>query len=106
LWLKSEYRALRCETTAGAASEAAKDAHGDDRPAREHLDPGGYGWIIAAASLVLGHVAANMAQVPIALQSGIAVAVIASYAAMRKVRQTNPLTVSRCLNRLSLACFL
>ncbi len=92
LWLKSEYRALRSETTAGAASEAAKDAHGDDRPAREHLDPGGYGWIIAAASLVLGHVAANMAQVPIALQSGIAVAVIASYAAMRKTgsRRTSP----------------
>ena len=94
LWLKSEYRARRSKTFAGAAATeaATKDAHGGDPHDGEHLSPGGYGWIIAAVSLVLGHVVGNMAQVPIVLQSGMAVAAIASYAAMRKTgsRRTSP----------------
>ena len=97
LWLKSECRASRSDATAGTAAPEAtpKDVHGEDSRAGEHLAQGGYGWIIAAASIVLGHVAGNMAEVPIALQSGIAVAAIASYAAMRKAgpRRTSPASV-------------
>ena len=88
LWLKSERRRNRTETPAGdpAATAPTNDSPGEDSDARGDRGLGEYGWIIAAGILVLAHVAGNLAHVPIALQSGIAVAAIASYAALRKAR--------------------
>ena len=94
LWLKSERRRSRTETPAGdpATGAATNEGSGENSDASGHRAPGGYGWIIAAGILLLGHVAGNMVQVPIALQSGIAVAAIALYAAMKKAgtRRTSP----------------
>jgi formylglycine-generating enzyme required for sulfatase activity/serine/threonine protein kinase len=86
LSLKSERPMSRTETPAGdpATEAATKKGPGEDSDDRGDRVLAGYGWIIAAGVLVLAHVAGNMAQVPIALQSGIAVAAIVSYAAMRR----------------------
>ena len=83
LWLKSEYRANRPATPAGDA-EAPRD--------REHAAYGGYVWIIAALCLALGHLLGDMAHVPMVLQSGIALAVLAIVAGMTtsRPRRTSP----------------
>ena len=86
LWLKSERRRSRTETSSGdpETEAATNEGPGEDSDDRGKRVRGGYGWIIAAGILVLAHVAGNLAQVPIILQSGIAVAAIVSYAALRK----------------------